>query len=272
MKAILKRWARTRYALALRRAWQRVFRWRWFRGDFATWAEARAASVGYEDGAVLRRVRAATRAVRAGAAAWERDGMLFTEPVMHASLLAALRAAAGERGTGALDVVDFGGALGSTWWQHRAALRELRVHWCVVEQPEFVAAGREEFTGEGLTFEPTLAAACAQRKPAVILFSGVLQYVERPDEFLRQAVSSGATHIIIDRLPCWSGGRNWLAVQHTMPELGGGSYPAWIFDRVQFLAPLVEKFECVTEWPGLDEVDRRVTFSGLHLVRKEGRA
>ena len=186
MKAAVKRLARTRYALAWRRAWQRVFGWRWFRGDYGSWAEARAASAGYDDGAVWQRVRAATRAVRAGEAAWERDGTTFAEPAAPGPLVAVLRGIAAERG-GRLDVVDFGGALGSTWWQQRAALADLAVRWCVVEQVEFVAAGRAEFTGEGLSFEPTLAAAGAAVRPAVILFSSVLPYVDRPQELLAEA-------------------------------------------------------------------------------------
>ena len=60
---------------------------------------------------------------------------------------------------GRLEVVDFGGALGSTWWQHREELSALGLRrWVVVEQPQFIEAGRE-FAGEILGFAPTLAAA-----------------------------------------------------------------------------------------------------------------
>jgi len=102
------------------RRWLRhFFGWRWLRGNYATWAEAKAASGGYDDPAILDRVRNATRAVRDGRAAWERDGTLFEKPWAHEPLLNALRHIAAAEG-GKLDIVDFGGALGSTWWQHRA--------------------------------------------------------------------------------------------------------------------------------------------------------
>lgn len=267
MKATLKRWARTWPMLAARRAWQRSFGWRWFRGDYATWAEARAGSSGYDDAAVLQRVLKATRAVRVGEAAWERDGALFAEPAVHAPLLAVLRGIAAEQG-GRLDVVDFGGSLGSTWWQHRSEWADLAVRWCVVEQAPLVAAGRAEFSGEGLSFASTISEARERFEPAVILFSSVLPYVENPRALLTEAAASGVRHVVIDRTPFWNGGRDWLTVQRTPPALGGGSYPAWVFDRASLLAPLAEQFELAAEWPGFDVVDARMEYRGLHWVRK----
>ena len=263
----MKEWVRAIVPSPALRWWRQRFGWRWFEGDFATWAQARAATQGYDDAAVLARAVAAARAVRAGEAAWERDGTAFAEPAVHPPLLAALRAIGVEQG-GRLDVVDFGGALGSTWWQHRAVLADLAVHWCVVEQPHFVALGLEEFTGGGLSFARTLAEAGAGRPPAVIVFSGVLAYLENPQALLAEAAASGVRHIIIDRTPFWNGGRDWLAVQRTPPELGGGSYPAWIFDRVGLQAPLARDYDIVQEWPGFDDLDARVNYRGLVFSRK----
>jgi putative methyltransferase (TIGR04325 family) len=265
----MKRIARLILPAAARRWWRRCFGWRWFEGDYAAWAEARAAARGYDDAALLTRALAATRAVRAGAAAWERDGTTFAEPAVHAPLLAALRAMAAAEG-GRLSVVDFGGALGSTWWQHRGALSDIAVRWCVVEQPHFVAAGRAEFLGGIPCFEPTLEAACAPAAPSVILFSGVLPYLEQPHAVLAEAAATGVTHLVIDRTPFWGGGRDWLTVQRTPPELGGGSYPAWIFDPTSLLAPTVRDYDRVQEWPGFDDLDARVSHRGLVLRRRRG--
>ncbi len=268
MNAVAKKITRAPAVLAVRRAWQRLFGWRWFQGDYATWAEARAAAPGYDDAAVLERVREAGRAVKEGRAAWDRDGATFTEPAVHAPLLAVLRQVAAEN-NGRLDVVDFGGGLGGTWRQHRAALSDVAVRWCIVEQPHFVAAGVAEFTGDGLTFASTLAEASARIAPTVILFSSVLQYLERPKDVLAEAVRLPVKHIVIDRLPLWSGGRDWLTVQRTPPALGGGGYPAWVFDRKSVLAPLQGDFALAGEWPGFDSVDSRMIYHGLHFTRKE---
>jgi putative methyltransferase (TIGR04325 family) len=266
MKELLK------HALpASARSWlRRTFPWRWFQGDYANWAEARRHSVGYDDAAVLERVRTAARAARDGRAAWDRDGIAFPEPAVHAPLLAALHACAADAG-GRLDLVDFGGGLGGTWRQYRAALSGVAaIRWCVVEQPHFVAVGRTEFTDGVLQFQPTLAEAGTQGPQAVILFSGVLQYLATPHALMAEAIQRGFRHVILDRTPFWGGARDWLTVQRTPPELGGGGYPCWVFDRARLTAPLAANYGRVAEWPGFDEVDRRMQFLGMHFVRRPG--
>lgn len=244
----------------LRRWWRARFGWRWFRGDYGAWAQAREASAGYDDAAVLAQAQQAARDVRAGRALWERDGTLFHAPAFNEPLLAALATLPRP-----LDVVDFGGALGSTWWQHRARLGQVR--WHVVEQPHYVSAGRE-FEEPALRFHASLAEAVALAPARVILFSSVLQYLPEPRRLLEQADQAGFEHIIIDRTGFISAPRTRLAVQRTPPALGGGSYPCWLFQRAELLAPLAAHYELVAEWPALDELSPEVSHRGLHFRRR----
>ena len=240
------------------------FGWRWFRGDYPDWAAARAASAGYDHAAVLARVLAATREVHAGRAHWERDGMAFSEPMGETPLLAALRQAVPASGR-LLRVVDFGGALGSTWWQHRMALRAFaRVKWRVVEQPHYVAAGGE-FADDQLSFHLSLADALAADVPDVILLSSVLPYIESPLALLRDIAAQRPAHVIIDRTPLVCAGPTRLAVQHTPLELGGGSYPCWLFERSGLLAPLDGAYEVAAEWPGFDDLAPDIKHRGFHF-------
>jgi putative methyltransferase (TIGR04325 family) len=247
-------------------AWRRRFGWQWFRGDFANWAAARAASAGYDDAAVLARVQAAVRAVKSGQAAWERDGTVFLEPRVNLPLLGALQAAA-EPGA-PLAVIDFGGSLGSTWWQHRHALADRTVRWHVVEQPHYVAAG-SEFADAQLSFHDSIAGALAAGGASVILLSGVLPYVESPFALLDEIAGGGFRHVIIDRTPLVRSGGTKLVVQHTPPDLGGGSYPCWLFARAQLLACLEKSHVLVQEWPALDDLSPDVTHGGFHFRRKD---
>jgi putative methyltransferase (TIGR04325 family) len=266
-----RRWAKrvvpARVRLWLRRCQRRWVGWRWFRGHYATWEKAKAAAEGYDDPAILARVVAATRAVRAGAASWERDGTLFTEPAAHESLLKVLREIAEAEG-GELDVVDFGGALGSTWWQHRGWLQDLHtVRWRVIEQPGFVSAGRAEFCNDTLSFHYSLEEA---GRPVVLLLSGVLQFLEEPHSFLTDAASRGFRHIIIDRTPFSLGSGDQIRVQHTPPALGGGSYPSWIFEATRLFSSLGEGYELVSSWAvEFDLLDGGPEFRGAYFKSRE---
>ncbi|MEJ1973267.1 MAG: methyltransferase, TIGR04325 family [Lacunisphaera sp.] len=151
----------TSFCPGLRRWWRRRFGWRWFRGDYATWAEARAQASAEDGSAQLARVCASAHAVQSGAAAWDRDGVTFAKPAVHAPLLAALRQSAQANG-GRLTVVDFGGGLGSTWRQHRAALADIVcAGWRVVERPLLAKVGRKEFSEVPLEFHDSLGSALA---------------------------------------------------------------------------------------------------------------
>src|SRR5438045_4118300 len=92
--------------LSVRRRLRRRWGWRWFRGDYPTWAEASAASGGYAADAILSRVLASTQEVRDGRAVFERDGVLFHTRESDEPLMRALNEVRGLVG-GHLKVLDF---------------------------------------------------------------------------------------------------------------------------------------------------------------------
>jgi putative methyltransferase (TIGR04325 family) len=260
MKRVVKAWLPE----ACRSWWSRRFGWRWFRGDYRTWAEAQRASSGYDQAAILERVVHATREVEAGRALWERDGELFHAPEVNRPLLDALQASRppGER----LEVVDFGGALGSIWRQHRRELGDVR--WRVVEQSHYVAAGRE-FASDTLSFHESMADALAQGPAHVLLFSSVLQYLPEPRRVLAEAAAAGAGSLIVDRTGCIAAPESRLVVQWTPPALGGGSYPCWLFSRTELLAPLASAYALHAEWPALDKLAHDVRHVGFHFFLRK---
>lgn len=270
MKAMLIKIARAVVPEGLR-AWQRRhFGWRWFHGDFASWAEARTQARGYDDQAVLQRVVEAARTVRAGHAAWDRDGVVFMKPDLHHPLLHSLQAVAQAEG-GRLELVDFGGGLGGTWWQHRHALSGVEVRWRIVEQAGFVEAGRREFADDVLSFHTGLSEALATGPVRVLLLSSVLSYLEKPHDILAEAIEREIPHIIVDRTPFVAGGQDRLVIQCTPPHLGGGSYPCWLFHRERLIMPFRQDYELIAEWPvPFDRVDGTAVYGGMHFRRRPG--
>ncbi|HTQ50195.1 MAG TPA: methyltransferase, TIGR04325 family [Candidatus Acidoferrales bacterium] len=251
----------------LRRLVRRLKSREGFAGDYASWAEARAVARGYETPVIFEKTLAAARAVRDGRAAWERDSLTFAEPEAHWPLLACLQRAAVLAG-GRLGVVDFGGAFGSLWWQHRTWLAGLDVQWQVVDRPEVVAAGRREFANDQLQFFETIDSACANARPTVMLLSSVLPYLEAPHTLLADVAQLGFRHIIIDRTGFIRADRDRLMVQRSPPEIFAARFPCWFFARAGVLRHFGDSYRLAAEWPCVDEGGSAAEFRGLFLERK----
>jgi putative methyltransferase (TIGR04325 family) len=235
-----------------------------YRGDYATFAEARAASTGYEAGPILERTRLAMHKVLRGEAAYERDSVAFDRLELPFPLLALLTRAAAEN-SGRLSVLDFGGALGSTYYQCRQFLASLpHLEWSVVEQPAHVACGQREFANGQLRFYPTIEACWQERQPNVLLLSGVLQCLPEPWKFLRAAASHPFRWIIFDRTPLIDAPRDRLTVEVVAPRIYPASYPAWFFSRPRLAENLPPGWSIEEEF---DAIDRQL-LDGVELVFK----
>jgi putative methyltransferase (TIGR04325 family) len=226
----------------------RVWGWRWFRNHRGTWAEARATASGYDSDAIVARVLTATLAVKAGGASFERDGVCFAEPDADAPLLGALRRVASACG-GRLRVLDFGGALGSVYWRHRAELAAVRgLGWDIVEQPGFVEAGRRHFADMPLRFFATVDEAEAAGGHDVLLCSTALQYLEHPHATVEDWVERGWRFLLYNNLPLHRGRPDRLAVQHVPPDIYPASYPVWFFNRERMLAHFASRYNLLAEY------------------------
>ena len=202
-----------------------------FRGDFATWDAACAASTGYDSEEILLRTRAAALKVKHGEAGMDRDGVAFDRVEFSFPVIAALLRGACARG-GDLTVLDFGGGLGTSYRQFRAFGAKLqRLRWRVVEQPRMVAAGRELFESAELRFFSSPAEALREGKPDVVLLSSVLQYLRDPYSLLEELAAQAEAILVVDRTPCSESSRDVLSVQTVPSRIYRGSYPCWIFSR-----------------------------------------
>jgi putative methyltransferase (TIGR04325 family) len=207
-----------------------------FRGDYASWAAARAASKGYDDAAIVTRAREAALKVRRGEAAMDRDGVAFERPEYAFAVIAALQRAVRD---GALRVLDFGGALGGSYRQFLAFGAAVpRLDWRVVEQPGMAAAGREGYADASLRFFDSTAGALRDGPPDVVLLSSVLQYLPEPYRVLEELGAIPGATLVLDRTPCDEGARDLLCVQTVPPSIYPASYPCWIFSRARLEAAL----------------------------------
>jgi len=204
-------------------------------GDYASWAEAKSTCTGYDSSNILAKCKTALLKVKSGQAIYERDSVLFDEIQFSWGLLAALQKVALEN-DGKLCVLDFGGSLGSTYYQNKGFLSSLKsLQWCIVEQPHFVDCGKEYFENEQLKFYPTIEECLMQFKPNVLLLSSVLQYLERPHEWIEKFVSLGIENIITDRTSFVEADEDILTIQNVPEEIYIASYPCWFFNERKML-------------------------------------
>lgn len=210
-----------------------------FTGDYKSWAEALKDSTGYDAPAILAKTRAAGLKVKRGEAAYERDSVLFDQVEHSFPLLAGLLRAA-VRQQGELVILDFGGALGSTYFQCRGFLAPLkRLVWCIVEQPAQVACGKSDFESPELQFYASVEECLAAHRPDVLLLSSVLQDPPAPYQTLEELAQQGIPRIIIDRTAFLDDDRERLTVQHVPASIYEASYPAWFLSEPK-LRGLVE--------------------------------
>lgn len=239
-------------------------------GDYPDFAAAKACSTGYEEQVILERTRVALHKVLRGEAAYERDSVTFDKLELPHPLLELLHRVAAEH-RGALSVLDFGGSLGSTYFQCRSALQDLsKLEWSIVELPAHVACGRREFANDTLRFYPTIEDCLKERRPSVLLLSGVLQCLSDPWGFLRSVVRHRFDWIILDRTPFIESVRDRLTVEVVSPRIYPASYPAWFFSRPRRQENLPAGWKIEAEF---DAIDRQlldgveIVFKGLALRR-----
>lgn len=120
---------------------------------FFTWQDAldycsrHNHKTGYAANEIIDKVADAIQKVRNGYAEYERDSVLFYEKDYNYPFLSALFLAFnGIKGEHPIQVVDFGGSLGSTFFQNRSLFSTIGRHvvWNVIEQKSFVERGSKE--------------------------------------------------------------------------------------------------------------------------------
>lgn len=224
-----------------------------YRGPYATAEEAKAGTTGYSLPSILESVQAATGKVASGRARYEQDGIAFhSEPPPDHTIAMLLLAAA--RSGGRLSVLDFGGSLGSHYLRWAPLLARLpELHWCVVEQDHFVAAGRGMFPGHAqLGFEIALEAAESNR-PNVVLAASVLQYVDDPYACLQRLAAVDADMVIIDRTPFSDDGQHRFFSQHVPSQIYRASYPLQALSAERVDRELSPGYERLLDCPTADE-------------------
>ncbi len=225
-----------------------------FESKFDTWEDASANCTGYDSQEILEKVLEATLKVKRGEAVFERDSVLFDEIDYSWPTLSGLLWTAAQDG-GALNVLDFGGALGSCYYQNIKYLKSIKkLNWSIVEQKKFVDAGNELISEGPLKFYSEIEDCLLEQKPNVILCSSVLQYLRNPFETLEKLSNINAEVMLINRTPVAKIKEKKLLIQKVPSSIYKASYPMWLFSEIELLEHLSKKWKIMSSFDGPEEM------------------
>ena len=218
-----------------------------YSGDYSSWQDAAKNTLGYDTAEILEKVFYATEQVLTGKAVFERDSVLFYQEEYNIPLLKALFQVARKKGR--LHVLDFGGALGSVFFQNSGLLKSAveDIEWIIVEQPAFFEASKKLVFEKELRFCKTVEEAKKSTEVDVVLFSSVLQYLENIAEITDQV--QNIDYIIIDRHPEFTVKKSpQITVQNIRKPIYNASYPVKIYGCGELEKHFLEKYTLLDKW------------------------
>ena len=241
----------------------------WF-GNYSSWDKVSAKADGYQKEIIINKTRDALLKVKSGAAVYERDSVVFDRKEYPHALIAFLKLSASLKQK-PLHILDFGGSLGSTYYQLTEFLTpELFGSWNVVEQEHYVAVGKTDFEDDRLKFFPSIEACLAEKEIDFVLLSSAVQYLEEPHAFLQKLVNFNFDFLFFDRTAFNSLSYDRLTLQVVPPEIYQASYPAWFFQKERFLSHFSDAYKLVAEFPPFVEGEEILQIDSKPVAYSKG--
>ena len=221
-----------------------------FSGNYKNWDEALHDCDGYQKGIILDKTCDALLKVKSGEVAYERDSVTFDKIKYPFELISLILKIALECDLRNINILDFGGSLGSTYFTVRKFIpKEIKLTWMVVEQESHVICGKKHFECDELKFYYSLD-ECLKRGPNLILFCSVLQYIRNPYQVFRKALISSSKYIYLDRTYFGKDPYDRIIKQNVPEWIYPASYPCWLFETIQKFTDgenvkVISEFDCL---------------------------
>lgn len=230
---IIKRYHQLRYPPSPESGWS---------GDFELWEDVLKQSTSYNANDVFEKVDNGLTEVLKGNAAFERDSIAFKDLIYSENLLHLFKDIASENNN-ELNIVDYGGSLGSIYYQYKTLLSNIKINWSVVEQSKFVEIGQKKYSNKELNFFYNINDALTNKSHEVLLLSSVLAYLKEPETFLHSIMSLQFKYIILYRTAFVKREKHLLTIQNVPPQIYKASYPAWFLNEYKIVDILNKQYK-----------------------------
>lgn len=195
-----------------------------FQKKLSCFSEARQMCDGYEAETIFDKVKNAVLEVKAGNAYYERDGCLFYEKDYYLQLIAVLFTIFFDQEK--LNIIDFGGSLGSMYYQNKDMLIPFinNLTWNIVEQRHFVEWGGANLEDDILKFYYSVDEI---EDCNCVIFGSSLQYLEDYEEYLEKISQRKYKYIILDRTAVCD--EEWFSIEVVHEPIYEAKYPVHVF-------------------------------------------
>lgn len=232
-----------------------------WRGNYKSWEIASTKCKGYDHYIILDRVFATSLRVKNNEIKGERDSVPFETKIYSFPVLSAFLWIAVQKNSN-LNILDFGGSLGSSYYQNSIFLNTLESYnYCIVEQPHFVNLGKNHFENDRLHFFYDMDECLQKFNIDAILLSAVIQYMEKPYELVQEIISKNFEYIIIDRTLLYPD-KERLTIQKVPKKVYSASYCCWILDESKLLSMLSKKYEMIYDFDINETINIRAIYKG----------
>ena len=205
-----------------------------FIGNYRNWSAAIKNSKGYSDNKIFIKSKESFLQVFRKKAKFERDSLLFYSEIINYPLIKILNKFQKTKGA-CLNVLDFGGSFGSTYFQNYSILKNKnRFDWAIVEQIKLVKFMRKFKLEDNLNFYLSISNYITQRRPDVVLFSSVIQYLKSPYKIINFLIKKKIKFFLFLKTPFFYD-KEVIKVQKVPKHIYDSSYPIRIFNQCSFL-------------------------------------
>ena len=237
------------------------------RRDFSSWKEALKKTTSYDTEDVFDKTLQSARKVRDGKAVYERDSVIFDNIQYDWQLLSSILFISNVQKR--LNIVDFGGALGTSYRQNSKYLDAISVSkkWAIIEQRKYVQIGKNEFENNEISFHESLSEITFDVD--MFLMAGSICYIENPYKVLEEIIALKPKFILIVRTPFSSLMEDKISIQYVPKSIYDASFPIWILSEKKFKSYLSDFYEVLEEWKDDLQADTDHVAKGMLFKRNE---
>jgi len=261
-KNLIKQWTPPAFLDLLRSMSNQSIR---MSGNYSNWEDAMALCEGYNQSVIFEKTLSSALQVKNGLKPYERDSVLFDRIVYSWPILASLNWAAAQD-SGKLRVLDFGGALGTSYFQNRKFIDHLsEVCWHIVEQPKLAELGNKHLKDNFLSFSSNIEDGFRFSSPNFVLLSSVLQYIGDPFDVIANLANRDVSVIALDRTPFLNEDQKTFIQKQSVPsQIYSASYPCYLFNENEIISAFTKYgYQLVESFHSLDKLSTKATWKGM---------